>query len=128
MMRAFARARPPWSARLCDRVFIARHATAGAPTGGGNTCDIVDISRVFQGDDELVSREQAQLTVVGSGFRGCSLPVQACGVGSCSRMCGASGALLAWRAMLCFLLPLRLSALASAPVLGEVVALEEGGR
>ena len=26
------------------------------------------------------------------------------------------------------LLPLRLSALASAPVLGEVVALEEGGR
>ena len=99
-----------------------------APTGGGNTCDIVDISRVFQGDDELVSCEQAQLTVVGSGFRGCSLPVQACGVGSCSRMCGASGALLAWRAMLCFLLPLRLSALASAPVLGEVVALEEGGR
>ena len=92
MMRAFARARPPWSARLCDRVFIARHATAGAPTGGGNTCDIVDISRVFQGDDELVSREQAQLTVLGSGFRGCSLlnhlAVQACAVGSTgSRMC-----------------------------------------
>ena len=95
MMRAFARARPPWSARLCDSVFIARHATAGPPTGeigGGNTCDIVDISRVFQGDDELVSREQAQLTVLGSGFRGCSLlnhlPVQACAVGSTgSRMC-----------------------------------------
>lgn len=108
MMRAFARARRPWSARLCDRVFIARHATAGAPAGGGNTCDIVDISRVFQGDDELVSREQAQLTVLGCGFRGCSLlnhlPVQACAVGSTgSRMCGASCALLAWRAMLCFL-------------------------